>query len=128
MLDSTCWLFGRTLAIADKAHQLDTEIVPKAAEESARMDEYDYDEEGYTDMIEPPKKHKLMSSIPSWSGYNSTFSDVMPTMRIGTPPLIAAPAHEWPTLLTVLMQAQGINTKVMGPTRKTVITLDMGLY
>jgi hypothetical protein len=26
------------------------------------------------------------------------------------------------------MQAQGINTKEMGPTGKTVLSLDMGLY
>ena len=35
---------------------------------------------------------------------------------------------EWNTLLTVLMQTQAINTKVVGPDRKTVISLDMGLY
>lgn len=40
----------------------------------------------------------------------------------------AAPAHEWQTLLTVLMQAQNIITKVVGPTRETVISLNMGLY
>ena len=47
----------------------------------------------------------------------------------GPPPLIAAPAHEWQTLFTGLMQAQNITTiKIVGPTRKTVISLDMGLY
>ena len=46
---------------------------------------------------------------------------------MGTPPLVAAPAHEWSTLLTVLMQAQDISVKVVGPTRKTVISLDLGL-
>ena len=44
------------------------------------------------------------------------------------PPLLAYPAHEWQTLLTILMQAQHISAKVVGPRRKTVITLDMGLY
>jgi len=47
---------------------------------------------------------------------------------VNTPPLIAAPAHEWPTLLTILKQAQGISAKVVGEEHKTVITLDMGLY
>ena len=47
---------------------------------------------------------------------------------LSAPPLIAAPAHEWPTLLTVLMQAQAINVKVVGANRKTVISLDMALY
>ena len=32
------------------------------------------------------------------------------------------------TLLTVLKQAQAINVKVVGQQRKTVISLDMGLY
>ena len=52
----------------------------------------------------------------------------MPVARVGTPPLIAAPAHEWQTLLNVLMQAQNISVKVVGPTRKTVVSLDMGFY
>ena len=38
-------------------------------------------------------------------------------------PLIACPAHEWQTLLTVLKQAQHISANVVGPQRKTVITL-----
>ena len=62
-----------------------------------------------------------------WSGYNSLFSDVMPLTHVGTLPLIAAPMHEWKTLLTVLMQAQNIKIKVVGPTKKTIISLDMGL-
>ena len=68
------------------------------------------------------------TDVPVWSGYNSMISDVMPVTRVGAPPLVAAPAHEWQTLLTVLMQAQNIKAKVVGPTRKTVISLDMGLY
>ena len=67
-------------------------------------------------------------AIPTWSGYQSTINSVMPVVRIGTPPLLAAPAHEWSTLLTSIMQAQGINAKVMGPSRKTVVTLDRGFY
>lgn len=52
------------------------------------------------------------SKVPVWSAYNSLVSEVMPVTRVGTPPLIAAPAHEWNTLLTVLKQAQGINVQV----------------
>jgi len=66
--------------------------------------------------------------IPTWSAYHSLVSTKLPLTRVGTPPLIAAPAHEWNTLLTVLMQAQGISTKVVGPNHKTVVSLDMGLY
>ena len=37
------------------------------------------------------------TDIPVWSGYNSTMSSSMPLTRVGTPPLISAPAHEWQT-------------------------------
>ena len=37
------------------------------------------------------------TDIPVWSGYNSTMSSSMPLTRVGTPPLIAAPAHQWKT-------------------------------
>ena len=68
------------------------------------------------------------SKVPVWSAYNSVVSETMPVTRVGTPPLIAAPAHQWNTILTVLMQAQAINAKVVDQQRKTVISLDMGLY
>ena len=52
----------------------------------------------------------------------------MEVAKVGTPPLLAVPAHKWPTLWTILMQAQNITNNVVGPGRKTVISLDMGLY
>lgn len=55
-------------------------------------------------------------------------NDALPVTRVGAPPLIATPVHEWSTLLTVLKQAQGINVKVVGANRKTVVSLDTGLY
>ena len=73
----------------------------------------------------PPLK---TTRIPVWSAYNLLISDPIPTARVGTPPLVSAPAHECSTLLTVLMQAQSISAKVVGLTRKTVISLDLGLY
>ena len=66
--------------------------------------------------------------IPVWSAYNSLISNPMGVTKVGTPPLLAALVHEWPTLLTILMQAQNITASVVGPGRKTVISLDMGLY
>ena len=68
------------------------------------------------------------TGIPVWSAYNSLIGNPIEVTKVGTPPLLAAPAHEWPTLLTILMQAQNINTSVVGPGRKTVISLDVGLY
>lgn len=53
----------------------------------------------------------LHSEIPVWSAYNSLVSKVLP-VRVSAPPLVAAPAHEWSTLLTVLKLAQGISVKV----------------
>ena len=70
---------------------------------------------------------ELTDRIPTWA-YNSLVSMPMPLTCVNTPPLIAAPAHEWPTLLTILKQAQGISAGVVGSQRKTVVTLDMGLY
>jgi hypothetical protein len=66
--------------------------------------------------------------IPLWSAYNSLIINAMHVTKVGMPPLIAAPAHEWKTLLTILMQAQSITANVVGPDRKTVISLDLGLY
>ena len=67
--------------------------------------------------------------IPTWSAYNSTIRQ--PTHQLTNVtmmPLIAAPAHEWSTMLTVLKQAQKITTVVMGEGHKTVITFDLQLY
>ena len=43
-------------------------------------------------------------------------------------PLLAAPGHEWSTMLTVLKQVQNITTVVMEDSHKTVITFDLQLY
>ena len=43
-------------------------------------------------------------------------------------PLVASPANEWQTLFTVLKHAQHISAEVVGPEKKTIITLDMDLY
>ena len=68
------------------------------------------------------------SKVSVCSAYNSVVGEAMPVTRVGTPPLIAAPTHPRNTILTVLMQAQAINTKVVGQQRKTIISLVMGLY
>ena len=76
---------------------------------------------------EHPAENK-QEHILTWSGYHSLVSHNLPTTRAGTPPLLAAPAHELQTLVTIPMQAHGINAKVVGPDRNTIISLDMGLY
>ena len=44
------------------------------------------------------------SKILVWSAYNSVMGEAMPVTRVGTFK-IAALAHQWNTILTVLMQA-----------------------
>jgi len=43
--------------------------------------------------------------VPVWSAYHALVNEAIPVTHVGAPPLIAAPAHEWNTLLTVLMYA-----------------------
>ena len=66
--------------------------------------------------------------VPVWSAYNSLVNEALSVTRVGVPPLLAHPTHEWSTLLTVLMRSQNISVRVVGPWRKTVISLDLGLY
>jgi len=67
-------------------------------------------------------------NIPTWAAYNSLLSAEKPLTVVSALPLIAAPAHEWQTLVTVLKHTEQINCVVVGLNRKTVITLDMALY
>ena len=109
-LKDFAWLFGRNLTRTP-------------AEEHA--------EETGTDenrLLDQQVANLASTPLPVWSGYNSLIHDKMPLTQISSPRLVAAPAHEWNTLLTILMQAQAITTKVVGHERKTVISLDMGLY
>ena len=66
--------------------------------------------------------------IPTWAPYSSQVLSL--THRLTTVsmmPLLAAPAHEWSTMLTVLMQAQKITAVVMGENHKIVIMFDLHL-
>ena len=64
----------------------------------------------------PADQETSQENIPTWSGYHSLVSHNLPTTRVGTPSLLAAPAHEWQTLLTILMQAHGdMNHLVLRP-------------
>ena len=74
------------------------------------------------------EKNSQRTGIPAWSTYNSFISNPTEVTKVGTPPILDAPAHEWPIMLTILMQAQNITTNVVRPDKKTVISLDMGPY
>ena len=75
-----------------------------------------------------PDNEQTVPGSPTWSALTSVISRPLPLTRVSTPPLIAAPAHEFSTLLTVLKQAQGISTVILGEESKTFKSLDMGLY
>ena len=60
--------------------------------------------------------------IPTWAQVLSLTHHLT---TVSMMPLLAAPAHEWSTMLTVLMQAQKITVVVMGENNKTVITFDL---
>lgn len=105
-LKDFAWLFGRNLTRNSTG-------------------ERETNEEGVGDNLESGPLSR--TPIPVWSSYNSLLHQTLPVTRVGCMPL-AAPAHEASTLLTILMQAQAINTKVMGSGHKTIISLDMGLY
>ena len=75
-----------------------------------------------------PDTEQSVAGPPTWSALNSIISKPLPLTHVSTPPLIAAAAHEFSTLFTVLKQAQGISAVIVGEERKTVISLDMGLY
>ena len=67
--------------------------------------------------------------IPTWAPYNSQVLSLPHQLTtVSTMPLLAALAHEWSTMLTVLMQAQKITAVVMGENHRTVITFDLQLY
>ena len=74
------------------------------------------------------KKGEKYSKIPSWAGYNSLLSARQPVTQIGALPLLPEVAHEWSTLLTVIMQTSQLRSLVVGEKHPTVITFDMALY
>jgi len=82
----------------------------------------------------PTGKQNDMQQLPVWSAYNSLTHEPLPTddpivvdQAYGLP-IINAPAHEWPTLVTALDQLSRLNELVSGPDSKLVATMDMDLY
>ena len=67
--------------------------------------------------------------IPGWAGYNSLLSENQLMTQIGALPLLPEVAHEWSTLLTVMMQTRKLNELATGVVHDpTVISCDMALY
>ena len=66
----------------------------------------------------PGRCSKIEQNIPTWAAYNSVVSlKTLPKTKVGVLPLVPAPTHGMVSFLTVLKQAQHINTIVLGPNR-----------
>ena len=66
--------------------------------------------------------------LPGWAGYNSLLSESKAVTKVGALPLLPEVAHEWPTLLTVMVQARKLKELVIGNDHPAVISFDMALY
>ena len=66
---------------------------------------------------------ELQVKIPGWTGYKSLVSPGQSVTRVGALPLLPEVAHEWPTMLTVMLQASQLKKLVVGQDHPTVITL-----
>ena len=66
--------------------------------------------------------------IPGWAGYKSLISPAKLLTQVGALPLLPEVAHEWPTLMTVMLQASQLKRFVVGEDHPPVITFDMALY
>ena len=125
---SNLWLFSEeeipiTVQLKDFAWLFGLTLTRNPSEEQTEETERDENR-----MLNQQVAHFVSTKVPVWSGYNSLIHSGMPLTRRSSPPLVEAPAREWNTLLTILMQAQSITTKVVGPERKTMISLDMASY
>jgi len=69
-----------------------------------------------------------MSKIPGWAGLKSLVSSGQSLTRVGALLLLPEVAHEWSTMLTVILQASKLKTLVTGEEHPAVITFDMALY
>ena len=96
---------------------------------------------GTTGVAEPYKKATLgwiiaftlsrlesLGQIPGWAGYKSLMSSGRSLTQVGALPLLPDVAHEWSTLLTVMLQAYQLKNLVVGEDHPAVITFDMALY
>ena len=57
---------------------------------------------------------ELQVHIPGWAGYKSLVSPGQSVTQVGALPLLPEVAHEWPTLMTAMLQASQLNSLVVG--------------
>ena len=125
----TVWLLSRTIMRTAEAEDVQDDIIPPDDQlQAAEPQHADPVASLVHEPKQPPGSRIKHHDIPTWTAYNSLLSSSKPLTEVTALPLVAAPTHEWQTLITVLKQTQQINSMVLGPDRKTVITLDMALY
>ena len=66
--------------------------------------------------------------IPGWAGYSSLLSRSQPVTQVSALPLLPEVAHNWSTLMTVMMQAIKLKELAVGNDYPTVISFDLALY
>ena len=65
----------------------------------------------------------------TWSAFNSLLSEEGCLMNVSlVPPLIRSPPTQYDTFYTAFMRIHDIASRVMGPGKKIVVTLDLQLY
>ena len=140
--DDLAWLFAKTLHFkneVEKPNQCDIQdktLVEGGGETAELIDKaaiLGNDDHLLCELQQNTEEEVLVyatrsKNVPTWSSYNSVLNHSLPLTKVSMPPLIAAPPHEFSTLLTIFRQAERIKTLVVGVNQKTVITLDMGLY
>ena len=63
-----------------------------------------------------------------WAWYYLLMSAIQCLTQVRSLPLLPEVAHEWPTLLTVIMQANQLRRLAVGEDHPTVVTFYMTLY
>lgn len=116
------WLLSKSI-IRTERQESGNQLMVEGGQPTVPLLKMEYEDEQTADGNTEPdqdrcREQKSGISIPTLSGYQSIIDEVKPVMRIGKPPLVATPAHEWHIMLTVLKQAQSIGIKVMGSSRK----------
>lgn len=95
--------------------------------------------EGSTKTSEGPGVHSSAKAlkktvVPTWAATNSLLVQAQQkgnqslTKSAIVAPLLRRPPTDYSSLFTILSLAQGISAAVVGPHKKTVITLDLDLY
>ncbi len=69
-----------------------------------------------------------LNKIPGWAAYNLLLLTSQPVMQVGALPSLPKVAHNWSTLLTVMMQARKLKELAVGDDLPTIISFDLALY